>query len=195
MGKSVTFFYDYGSPTCYLAWTQLAAICEQHGATITKKPVLLGGIFKAIGHASPITLPSKATWLFADLARYASHYSVPFRTASAFPFNSVPSMRAAMWASRAGVLDICDRALFKAAWVDGRDIGDVETLRKLLAAEGLDGAEMTEAIQSASIKSALIDATNEAVAAGAFGVPTFLVEGVLHFGQDRLPWVERAIRD
>lgn len=195
MGKSVTFFYDYGSPTCYLAWTQLAEICGQSGATVTKKPILLGGLFKAIGHTSPIALKAKAVWMFADLARYAKHYGVPFQKPNAFPLNSIPPMRAAIWASRAGVLDVCDRALFKAAWVDGLDIGDIETLKYVLAAAGLDSGEMAQAIQSPSIKSGLVDATDEAIAAGAFGVPTFLVGGVLHFGQDRLPWVERAARE
>lgn len=195
MGISVTFFYDYGSPTSYLAWTQLPGICEQNGATIAKKPILLGGLYKAIGHTSPIALPAKAVWMFADLARYAKRYDVPFQKPNAFPLNSVPPMRAAIWASRAGILDVCDRALFTAAWVDGRDIGDIETLKDVLAAAGLDSAEMAQAIQSPSIKSGLVDATNEAVAAGAFGVPTFLVGEVLHFGQDRLPWIERAVRE
>lgn len=195
MGKSVTFFYDYGSPTCYLAWTQLAGICEKNSAAIIKKPILLGGLFKAIGHVSPITLKPKAVWMFADLARYAKHYGVPFQKPKAFPLNSVPPMRAAIWASRADVLDVCDRALFKAAWVDGLDIGDIEILKDVLAVAGLDSGDMAEAIQSPSVKSDLVNATNEAVAAGAFGVPTFLVNEVLHFGQDRLPWIERAVRE
>lgn len=194
MGKTVTFFYDYGSPTCYLAWTKLAGICEQADAVIIKKPILLGGLFKAIGHVSPITLKAKAAWMFADLARYATRYGVPFQRPEGFPLNSVPAMRAAIWASRAGILDVCDRALFQAAWVDGLNIGDVEILKNVLAAAGLDSGDMAQAIQSPSIKSGLVDATNEAVGAGAFGVPTFLVDDVLHFGQDRLPWIERAVR-
>lgn len=193
MARSVTFYYDYGSPTCYLAWTQLPRICDSAGATLVKRPILLGGIFKSIGHLSPITIPAKAAWMFADLERFARYYGVAFKRSAAFPFNSVPAMRAATWAARNGHLDAFDDAMFTAAWVTGDDIGDLGVIRAAAARVGLDVNALSTAAQTSDIKTALIDATGEAVAAGAFGAPTFIVDGVLHFGQDRLPWIERAL--
>ena len=193
MSKTVTFYYDYGSPTCYLAWTQLPAICDKHGASLVRKPVLLGGIFKATGNSTPVAIPAKAAWMMADISRFAAHYGVPFSKAPNFPFNSVPSMRGAIWASTLSKLEDYDKALFEAAWVNQVDIGNVDILKEVVGASGLDAEAFAAAIQTDGIKRGLIDTTNEAVAAGAFGAPTFVVDGVMHWGQDRLPWIERAI--
>lgn len=193
MTKSVTFYYDYGSPTCYLAWTQLPAICAKHGGKLVRKPVLLGGIFKAAGNGTPLAVPAKAAWMMADIERHASQYGVPIVKSPSFPFNSVPAMRGAIWASKQGCLDVYDRALFEAAWVKGADIGNLETLKGIVAGAGLDAGAFASSIQMDEIKKALIDSTNEAVAAGAFGAPTFVIGKELHWGQDRLLWVERAL--
>ena len=77
MNKSVDFYYDYGSTTSYLAWTQLPKICARAGATLNYKPMLLGGVFKSTGNPSPMLVASKAAWLKEDIARYAEHYGVP----------------------------------------------------------------------------------------------------------------------
>jgi len=76
MNKSVDFYYDYGSTTSYLAWTQLPKICARAGATLNYKPMLLGGVFKSTGNPSPMLVASKAAWLKEDIARYAEHYGV-----------------------------------------------------------------------------------------------------------------------
>jgi 2-hydroxychromene-2-carboxylate isomerase len=193
MTKSVTFFYDYVSPASYLAWTQLPAICAKAGATLVKKPMLLGGLHKAVGNVAPIAVPAKAAWMFADLKRHAAHYGVPLKMPAKFPFNTIPALRGALWAAKSGVLDAYDKALFEAAWARGEDISDAAAVKALVAAAGLDAESFAAAIQMDDIKKGLMDATNEAVAAGAFGAPTFVVADELHFGQDRLPWIERAL--
>jgi 2-hydroxychromene-2-carboxylate isomerase len=102
-------------------------------------------------------------------------------------------MRGALWAKQLGRLDAWDEAFFKAGWGQGRDIGDLETVKSIAAAAGFDPEAFAGAIQTDEIKKALIDATAEAAAAGAFGAPTFVVDGVLHWGQDRLEWIEAAL--
>jgi 2-hydroxychromene-2-carboxylate isomerase len=193
MTKSVTFFYDYVSSASYLAWTQLPAICVRHGAVLERRPILLGGLFKSVGNASPISVPAKFAWMIADQARYARRYGVPFVKSDRFPYDTVAAMRGALWAKQLGRLDAWDEAFFKAGWGQGRDIGDLETVKSIAAAAGFDPEAFAGAIQTDEIKKALIDATAEAAAAGAFGAPTFVVDGVLHWGQDRLEWIEAAL--
>jgi 2-hydroxychromene-2-carboxylate isomerase len=93
--RTVEFFFDVGSPASYLAWTQLPAIAAETGATIAWRPMLLGGVFKATGNASPMTVPAKARWMNDDLQRWAERYGVVFRLNPDFPINTLTLMRGA----------------------------------------------------------------------------------------------------
>ena len=74
--RTVEFFFDVGSPTSYLAWRQLPKIAAETGATIDWRPMLLGGVFKATGNASPAAVPAKGRWMNEDLQRWAARYGV-----------------------------------------------------------------------------------------------------------------------
>ena len=76
MSKTVEFYFDFGSPATYLAWTQLPRLCAESGAQLVYKPMLLGGVFQATGNASPVTIPAKGRFMLQDLARYARRYVV-----------------------------------------------------------------------------------------------------------------------
>jgi 2-hydroxychromene-2-carboxylate isomerase len=89
------FFFDYGSPFTYLAYTQLPAIAKRTGAQIVYRPMLLGGVFKATGNRSPVEIAAKGAWLNTDLDRHAAHYGVPFARNPHFPINTLPLMRGA----------------------------------------------------------------------------------------------------
>ena len=193
MTKTVEFYYDYGSPTAYLAWTQLPDICAKHGATLTYKPILLGGLFKATGNQSPVTVEAKGKWLFDDITRYAKHYDVPFALNPHFIVNTMPAMRGAMWAEANGVLETYNAAMYRAMWVDAKNIAEPDVITQVLTAAGLDAAAMGEAIQQPEIKQALIASTEAAANRGLFGAPSMIVDDQVHFGQDRLEWVERAL--
>ncbi len=193
MTKTVEFYYDYGSPAAYLAWTQLPKICADHNAELVRRPILLGGVFKATGNQSPVMVEKKGTWMFGDLARHAEHYGVPFVVNPYFIINTLPLMRGAMWAREAGRLAEYDQVMFEAIWVNEKDMNDVAVIGQVLTQGGFDAAELVAAVQDANIKGQLIEATEEAVSKGLFGVPTMFVDDVMHFGQDRLEWVARAL--
>ncbi len=193
MTKTVEFYYDYGSPASYLAWTQLPKICTDHNAELIRRPILLGGVFKATGNQSPVMVEKKGTWMFGDLARHAEHYGVPFVMNPFFIINTLPLMRGAMWAREAGRLAEYDQVMFEAIWVNEKDMNDVAVIGEVLTQGGFDAAELVAAVQDANIKGQLIEATEEAVSRGLFGVPTMFVGDVMHFGQDRLEWVARDL--
>lgn len=184
---SVEFFYDIGSPYSYMAATQIEAIAADCGAQVVWRPILLGGVFKAVGNAPPATLPARGMYMFKDLQRWSAYYGVPWTLPATFPTNSLLAMRA-LTALPKEALPAASLALFSAYWVDGRDVASPEVVADVL------GVEAVARAQEQSVKDALKAATDEAVARGAFGVPTFFVGGEMFFGNDRLPFVERALR-
>lgn len=193
MTKPVEFYYDYGSPAAYLAWTQLPNLCAELGAELVPCPILLGGVFKATGNQSPVIVEKKGAWMFDDLERHAQHYGVPFSKNPYFIINTLPLMRGAMWAQATGRLDAYDKVMFDAIWVNEKDMNDVTVISAVLSEGGFDANEVVAAVQEDAVKAELIEATEAAVSRGVFGVPTMFVDGEMHFGQDRLDWVRRAL--
>lgn len=191
--KTIEFLFDFGSPTAYLAWTQLPAIAERNGATIDYQPVLLGAIHKESGNKSPVTVMAKAMWMNADLARFAARYGVPMEMNPHFPINTLPLMRGATALLGTDRFIAYCNAMFDAMWVHPVNLGDPEVLASTLTSAGFDPAEMLELTSRQEVKDALRERTESAIARGAFGAPTYFVGGVMHFGQDRLDFVEEAL--
>lgn len=195
MSKTVEFYYDYASPAAYLAWTQIYKIAERTDATVVRKPALLGGIFKETGNSAPITVPAKGRWMLIDLMRYAKRYDVPFKMNSKFPLNTIYLMRGALYARHEGFLEAYDKACFEAIWVNDQNMGDPEVVTKVMADAGFDPAAIGASMQNGDIKKELFAVTAEAVENGLFGMPGFIVDGELYWGQDRLDFVEEALSD
>ncbi len=193
MAKEVEFFFDYGSPTSYLAYTQMPGLAARTGATVIYRPMLLGGVFKATGNQSPAMLAAKSAWMGQDMMRFAARYGVPFRFNPYFPINTLGLMRGAMVADRAGELVAYSDAIFQAIWVDGQNMAEAEVVARVLAAAGLDPATYRTGIEQPAIKAALKAQTEEAVERGCFGAPTCFVGAEMHFGQDRLDFIEAAL--
>jgi 2-hydroxychromene-2-carboxylate isomerase len=193
MSKTVDFYYDFGSPAAYLAWTQMPALCAAAGAALNWRPMLLGGVFKATGNDTPMRVKAKGEWIMKDFARFAGRYGVALNMNPHFIINTLATMRGAVWALRDGCIEPYNRALYTATWVDGRNTGDAYEIAAIVAEAGLDAASMAQAIQTPEIKQGLIAITDEAVARGVFGAPTMFIGDEMHFGQDRLDWVRRAL--
>ena len=190
MSATVEFWFDFASPATYLAWTQLPAIARRTGATIQYKPFLLGGVFKLTGNAAPMLIPAKGKWLFRDLERYAEFYGVPYRMNPSFPINTVTLMRGAVSYQTEICFERYIELMFRAMWEDGEPLCEESSLRRVLIAGGFDPDDFAERVQRPNVKQALFSATDEAVARGAFGAPTFFVGDEMFFGQDHLPMVE-----
>lgn len=194
MAKNLDFYFDYGSPTSYLAYTQVPGLAARTGATVSYKPVLLGGVFQATGNRSPVEVAAKGRYMNQDMAWFAARYQVPFCQNAHFPVNTLALMRGAIYALREGFLLPYSDAVFRAMWVDGVNMGDAGEAGTALCAAGLDAQKILAATQDPAIKEALKSATEAAVQRGLFGAPTFFVGGQMHFGQDRLPYVEELLR-
>ncbi|AIG05819.1 DsbA-like thioredoxin domain protein [Pseudomonas fluorescens] len=196
MSKTLEFFFDLGSPTTYLAYTQLPGICAETGSQLVYQPILLGGIFKATGNVSPITIAAKGRYMLQDLARYAKRYGVPLKFNPHFPINTLTLMRAVtgiQLRQPERFIDFID-CLFRALWVDGRNLGDSTVVAQVLAEHGFNPAQVQELTQDEEVKDALKRKTEEAIGRGVFGAPSLFVDQQLFFGQDRLDFVREALR-
>ena len=190
--KKVEFFFDLSSPYSYLAATQMRPLAERTGAEIAWKPMVLGAVFKTVGNEMPARVPHKARWMGNDLQRWADHYGVEWRWSSHFPVNAIKAMRLVL-VDEAKAADVT-LAAFRALWVEDRDITTPGELGRIAETGGLDAAAALAAIETPAIKDRLRANTDEAIARGAFGAPTMFVGDEMHWGNDRLQFVEAALR-
>ena len=196
--KTVEFFFDFGSPTTYLAHTQLPRIAAETGAQLVYRPMLLGGVFKATGNASPVSVPAKGRWMGGDITRWAARYGVPFAFNPHFPINTLTLMRGAVGLQlrHPAMFTRYVDAIFNAMWAQPRDMAqpaEVAAVLAPLAADGLTADAFMALVADADVKAGLIKNTDEAVARGVFGAPTCFVGPAMYFGQDRLDFVREAL--
>ena len=189
MTKNVDFYFDYGSPATYLAWTQIDKIINDANANLNMIPMLLGGVFKETGNSSPAFIPAKSKWMNKDLKKHAEIYGVDYNSNSFFPINTLNLMRGAIAAKQMNIFDKYSEAIFTGIWVKDVNLGDIPILQDYLNKNGINTDELFSLVQSDEIKSSLIKNTQQAVEKGVFGAPTFIVNKKLFWGQERLEFV------
>jgi len=195
MSTQLDFYFDFGSPTAYLAYMRLKQLQQQYDLEVVYKPMLLGGVFKATDNSSPVTIPAKGKYMLEqDLPRFAQRYGVELAFNPFFPINTLYLMRGVFAARKLNSLPAYLDAVYKAMWVDQKNMGDLEVVADVLSSAGLDSEALLQATQEPEIKQALIAATDEAVSRGAFGAPTMYIGDEMFFGQDRLDFVEERLR-
>lgn len=186
MNQKVEFFFDVVSPYSYIAAIQVArseALKEAEW-----RPFFLGGVFKATGNQPPISVPAKGRYMAEDLKRLFAYYDTRYTFPASFPANSLTAMRALCAVEPAQVSALALK-LFDAYWGQGKNIGDANVLAELLPADVL--AKTADE----AVKEKLKANTDDAVARGAFGAPTFFVGDDMYFGEDRVFLVEHALKD
>ncbi|WP_025127299.1 2-hydroxychromene-2-carboxylate isomerase [Pseudomonas sp. PH1b] len=195
MSKTVEFFFDLGSPTAYLANSQLPKICAQTDSQLIYQPMLLGGVFKSTGNASPISVPAKGRYMLHDLARFARRYEVELNFNPHFPINTLLLMRAVTGVQMhlpERFVEFID-CLFRALWVDKRNLNDAATVTQVLEQGGFDPQQILDFSNDEEVKARLKEKTDQALKRGVFGAPSMFVGDELFFGQDRLDFVREAL--
>jgi 2-hydroxychromene-2-carboxylate isomerase len=195
VSKTIEFFFDFGSPYSYMANTQLPAIAEQAGATIIYSPVGILRLMELAGNR-PTTLEckNKRRYAAADLSRWAKLYGVPMgRNPYLKDMKLEPLLQGALAADAMGLAGRYVSAVFKGIYADALDLGDSVMFAQVLTDAGLDGQAILAARDSAELASDLAKRTENAVERGLFGVPSFILDGQLYFGNDRLQFVKAAL--
>ena len=196
--KRVEFFLDVVSPYSYLAYGQVERICREAGAELVLRPMLLGAVHNAVGITAPIQVRSKASYQLRDIQRWAEYYELPIRFPEPFPFRTLKTMRAAMAGED---VEPFVREAFALYWEEGgapkglEEADEDGPIREVARRIGSDPEEVLERAASGEAKEALKGATSEALERGVFGAPAFFVGDEMFWGNDRLFFVEAALKD
>jgi 2-hydroxychromene-2-carboxylate isomerase len=193
MTAHLDFYFDFSSPYGYLAAERIDDLAARYGRSVLWHPVLLGVIFQRTG-AVPLTeAPLKGDYSRRDFARSARFLGLPFRMPSRFPLPTQAAARAFywLWDQDPEQARAFGRALYRALFVDDRDISAPDTVLDLARAEGLDAPALEAALAGPELKARLKAEVEAALARGVCGSPFIVVDGEPFLGADRLPQLER----
>ncbi|AMG90579.1 MULTISPECIES: 2-hydroxychromene-2-carboxylate isomerase [Bordetella] len=184
----VEMWFDFASPYSYLAMARVGGLAREAGVRLALRPFLLGPIFQAQGwNDSPFRLfPGKGAYMMRDIARLADKYGVPYSRPAVFPRMGVlPARVALLGQGQHWGVDFCLN-VFRANFAEDREIQSEDVVRDLLRAQDLDADALIAQARQESTKEALRKQVDRARALGIFGAPTFMVDGEMFWGNDRL---------
>ena len=186
MINSFEFFFDFGSPYSFLAHEQIKKIKKEKEIKIKYMPILLGALLKLAGLKPLVDIPIKGKYMIRDCKLCAEKYNIEFKFNNYFPIITLNLMRCVLVAEKKDFAQNFINKVFNAIWKDGLNLNDNMIVEKLL--KNLDINPKTfliEAVDS-KIKDDLKKRTDEAYNKGIFGVPSFIVNNKIFWGQDRL---------
>ena len=189
----VTFYFDPVSPYAWLASAALGRI-EAAGAQIVFQPVLFAALLNAHGNIGPAEVPAKRAYIFREVMREAARAGLAFKGPPGHPFNPLQALRMCLALARQHERRRFALAVMSACWERGADVSDTAVLLRVAASCALSGPAVQNAAQQPAIKMQLAAETENAIAAGVFGVPTFRVDGELFWGGDRIDALIRHLQ-
>jgi len=191
VAKTVELYWDIGSTNSYFAVKLIRPLAARHGAELSLHPFNLGYVFR---HHNYVLMDEPAARIAnrkRDLERWAVKYDLPFRFPDVFPIKTSRALRGAIamrdWGKEAAYVD----AIFRRYWEENdASIADYAGLRETAVDLGVDADAFERACESQTVRQALIDSTNDGLARGVFGAPSFIVNGELFWGKDRMDFIE-----
>ncbi|MFA6236181.1 MAG: 2-hydroxychromene-2-carboxylate isomerase [Bacteriovorax sp.] len=184
--KEIDFYFDFLSPYSYVAWTWV----REQKYKFNYIPVSVPSIISHLGTLGPAQIVPKRNYLFKDLLRYTRLNNIPFTTPMQLPFNSLYALRLALpevsGSSQKEVID----AIFRAGWEFGQDIGSDDVLKNILTEAGLPAEEFFAKMESKESRVQLKSNIGQAIGRNLFGVPSFLVDEEIFWGNDSIKYLE-----
>ena len=184
--KHITFYLDFISPYAYLAFEKLPETLMGHSYSVSYKPILFAGLLKHHGQLGPAEIAPKRDWTYRQVLWQAHRHGVDLQMPVSHPFNPLPLLRLAVACGAQGLPNryVCE-TLFKHVWLGGADAADAQRLHAVT-----QQLAPARDVHSDDVKAQLKAHTDEAMARGVFGVPTFEVDGKLFWGFDALPMLQ-----
>ena len=181
--KTITFYLDFISPYAWLAFNALPQALQGISHRVVHKPVLFGAMLKHHGQLGPAEIPAKRDWTYRQVLWLASQQGCVLQLPAKHPFNPLGLLRLAVACDANGEPNrwVCEQ-VFRHVWCTGEDAADADRLAVLTAQ-----LHPRRDPVSPEVKLDLQTHTQHALAAGVFGVPTFVVDGKVFWGQDALP--------
>ena len=196
MSKHIDYYFSLISPFTYFGSTRLEEIARKHRAEVRVLPVNYGAIFPKTG-GLPVAkrAPERQAYRLVELERWRDHLDVPLNMRPKF-FPAPEQLAACLViaAGKAGGDPLrLAHAILRAVWAEDRDIADANTLQAIARETGHDDPNLMAAAADPGTQSAYEAQTEKALSRGVFGAPTYVVDGTLFWGQDRLDFVDRAL--
>ena len=185
MIKSIDFYFDFISPYSYLAHKKIKILKEKKNIIFNYKPILVGGLHKLQGITAPAFIEAKLKHMISDCNLIAEKNNFVFMWNSKFPINSLNIMRGYLYIN-SKTKDLYLNVMFDAYWKENLDISNEETLKTLLKKCKIDSSDFFNGIKDLKIKDELKSVTQKVNDKEIFGVPTFVVNNKIFWGQDRL---------
>ena len=183
MTKELDFYFDFISPYTYLAYKKIQSLPKN--IKINYKPILLGGLHNLQGITAPAFIKPKLKHMISDCTLIAKKIETDFIWNSKFPINSLNIMRGYLFISDE-LKDLYLNMMFDAYWKDNLDTSNEIILKSILEKCKINSNDFFNGIKEPKIKNKLKDITQEAHDKEIFGVPTFVVNNKIFWGQDRL---------
>ena len=191
--QEIDFYFDYISHNAYLAWHILLEVTNKYGYSVRCVPVLFAGFLKASGQLGPAEIAPKHDWMNRNNLRKARLAGIPFSAPKLHPFNPLFLLRlTAQNMPEADRSRITDR-LLRAVWVDGIDPNDRDAIGACLTEINITAGPLIAATGEDTAKVQVKNNTEEAIARGAFGVPTMIVADEVFWGYDDLTYLEGVL--
>jgi 2-hydroxychromene-2-carboxylate isomerase len=184
MSKSIDFYFDFISPYSYLAHKKVKVINKKK-IIFNYRPILVGGLHNLQGITAPAFIKSKLKHMISDCDLIAKKDNFDFKWNSKFPLNSLNIMRGYLFIPE-GLKNLYLDIMFDAFWKDNLDISNEEILITLIDKCKINKNSFVEGIKNSKIKNELINLTKDAHDKEVFGVPTFVINNKVFWGQDRL---------
>ena len=198
MGRTVDYYFAPQSPWAYLGHQRLADMVQRHGTTVRVMPIDLGGKVFPISGGLPLgqRAPQRQAYRLLELQRFSQYLNVPLNIKPKyFPVGGDDSARLIIAADLAqgpqAAMQITG-AILAACWAQERNMADDKVLAELLQEQNLPVSLMTQS-RSQAVQVRYETYTQAAIDVGVFGAPSYVVEGEMFWGQDRLDFVERAL--
>jgi 2-hydroxychromene-2-carboxylate isomerase len=193
MKEPIQFWFDFSSPYSYIASELIDDLAARYARKVHWRPIMLGAAFKASGVPLLITTPLKGEYSKRDFDRSARFHGVPYHFPTTFPQLTLSAARGYYWlhAQDCAVARNFAHAVFRALWIDNRNVSEPAVVAEIANHLGLDGTALLAAAATPEIKERLKQETDTAVAQGMFGAPYFIVDGEPFWGADRLPQLEK----
>ena len=190
----VTFFFDVHSPWSYLASVLIVPLARRHEALILWRPVHLANLMERIGGMRPMEqTAARVAWYEQDIADRMAQHGVGYDPHPDYPLRPSRALRSCVYAAQAGCAAAFVHAVMRGYWFEKQDISDLAVLQAMADEVGLGPRPIAEIVVDARYKGAVADNTDDAVASGVFGVPSFLFEDKLFFGCDHMDLLDRAL--
>ncbi|HJS38181.1 MAG TPA: 2-hydroxychromene-2-carboxylate isomerase [Burkholderiales bacterium] len=184
--RAVTLYFDFVSPYSFIAYKRLNELPRD--AAVELMPVLFAGLLTHFGNKGPAEIPIKRRWTYRWCTWWAKELGIPFRFPASHPFNPLHHLRLAI---AAGVTRENVGLIFDSIWTTGAEATDARAFATLARSLGVDEARLA----APEVKDALRRNTDEAIARGVFGVPSYEVDGEVFWGADAIGFLNAYLAD